>query len=261
MRYFHTIFFIFLISIKLFGFLNDNIKKFLIIIIILNIIFSIFRIYKLEKRLKKVREDFIKGKYSRSTFDKNTPEKIKEILKESINNIQEKFYKVTSLQIKNSIPRERIFCSELYHQLRLECESYKFGVNFDISPKLLKDQSMGYNEMTNIPDFLFHKEGIDSNFCVLEVETQLDKEKIQKDFETLSSFLNGKNKLPPYKNGIFLIFGYSFEEFIILAKKMSLNNYREDIIIMCKKSNKDELIEKSLRDVNYIIKKTNNSVF
>ena len=39
MKYFHTIFFIFLISVKIFGFLNDNIRMFLTIIIILNIIF------------------------------------------------------------------------------------------------------------------------------------------------------------------------------------------------------------------------------
>ena len=257
MRYFHTIFFIFLISVKIFGFLNDNIRLFLTIIIILNIIFSIFRIYKLDKRLEKVKKDFIKGKYCRNIFPfhENTPEKIKEILKESINNIEEKFYKVTSSQIENSVPRERIFCYELYHQLRLECQTYKFGVRFDISPELVKGKSMGYSEITNIPDFLFHREGTDVNFCILEVKAQLNKEKIKKDFETLSSFLNGKTKLLPYKIGIFLIFGYSFEEFIVLAKKMSLEKYNNDIIVMCKKSNKDGLIEKTLRDVNYIIRK------
>ena len=212
--------------------------------------------YILDKRLEKVKKDFIKGKYCRNIFPfhENTPEKIKEILKESINNIEEKFYKVTSSQIENSVPRERIFCYELYHQLRLECQTYKFGVRFDISPELVKGKSMGYSEITNIPDFLFHREGTDLNFCILEVKAQLDKEKIKKDFETLSSFLNGKSKLLPYKIGIFLIFGYSFEEFVILIKKMSLDNYRSDIIIMCKKSNKDELIEKTLGDVVYMIK-------
>ena len=256
MKYFHTIFFIFLISVKIFGFLNDNIRMFLTIIIILNIIFSIFRIYKLDKRLEKVKKDFIKGKYSRNIFPfhENTPEKIKEILKESINNIEEKFYKVTSSQIENSVPRERIFCYELYHQLRLECQSYKFGVRFDISPELVKGRAMGYSEINNIPDFLFHKEGTNINFCILEVKAQLKKDEIKKDFETLTIFLNGKIKLLPYKIGIFLIFGYPFEEFVILIKKMSLDNYRSDIIIMCKKSNKDELIEKTLGDVVYMIK-------
>ena len=36
---------------------------------------------------------------------------------------------------------------------------------------------------------------------------------------------------------------------------MSLEKYNNDIIVMCKKSNKDGLIEKTLRDVNYIIRK------
>lgn len=113
---------------------------------------------------------------------------------------------------------------------------------------------MGYSEINNIPDFLFHKEGTNINFCILEVKAQLKKDEIKKDFETLTIFLNGKIKLLPYKIGIFLIFGYSFEEFVILIKKMSLDNYRSDIIIMCKKSNKDELIEKTLGDVVYMIK-------
>ena len=65
--------------------------------------------------------------------DKRIENEILKNIKEAIEKIESKFYKIISANGKERI-RERVFCYELYHQLRL----IDFDCNFDIHSELDK---------------------------------------------------------------------------------------------------------------------------
>lgn len=174
-----------------------------------------------------------KKKYEDNTIES----KILKNIKGTIDKIEKKFYNIISVNGRERI-RERVFCYELYHQLRL----IKFDCKFDIHGELDKS---GFYDVNVTPDFLFHKQGSDDNYCIMEVKGELDSNGICKDFKTLSKFLGEQKEIKVYKLAIFLLFNQSLEAFINFLKRnrkvTNLDKYSEKIIILCKKDKNSEI--------------------
>ena len=105
------------------------------------------------------------------------------------------------------IYRERVYCYELYHQLRCilgESSPYKLNGEVDKDGHPIIKKALGAKK----PDFIVHVPGgMDKNLVVVEVKsvTRAKKgfSKLKKDLETLEGFLDKAN----YKNAIMLIYG------------------------------------------------------
>lgn len=184
-------------------------------------------------------------------------EEILKNIKKAINNVEESFYNIISANSNKGV-RERVFCYELYHQLRMLSSTYKFDIHAELDKR-------GFYEIDNTPDFLFHKQGTHKNHCVMEVKGRKNCEGIIKDFQTLTSFLNGKGELKPYKLAIFFIFNHSYNELVdclkekktllkqleicLKKKEISLNEYLDKVIILCKKDINSEIEESTLKEI------------
>ncbi|MCK5122788.1 MAG: hypothetical protein KAQ87_01400 [Candidatus Pacebacteria bacterium] len=100
--------------------------------------------------------------------------------------------------------RERVYCYELYHQLRCVLgESFPYKLNGEVD-KAGHAIVLGKKK----PDFIVHVPGeMDKNLVVVEVKlaTAIKDEfkKLREDLEKLKRFLNEAN----YKNAIMLIYG------------------------------------------------------
>jgi len=109
--------------------------------------------------------------------------------------------------------RERVYCYELYHQMRL-----KWTLPFVLSGEVDKKGHpiiSGLNMGLPIPDFLVHQPGdMAGNHAVIEVKSQSGvKGGAQKDFATLSNFRSKAN----YDRAIFLVYGMDVSNDIIEA--------------------------------------------
>ncbi|WP_299680568.1 hypothetical protein [uncultured Roseobacter sp.] len=101
--------------------------------------------------------------------------------------------------------RERVYCYELYHQMRsrwpLETE-YRLNGEIDkrTHPVLADARGVG-----SIPDFLVHVPGdMDYNYAIIEVKrSEANRSEIRNDFIKLNSFLTRGR----YQRAVFLIFG------------------------------------------------------
>lgn len=99
--------------------------------------------------------------------------------------------------------RERVYCYELYHQMRLRWPTNgEYVLNGEIDkgahPILMK---LGKYPK---PDFLVHTPGkMDCNYAIIEVKHSTAKDGIQKDLKNLDLFVR---KLR-YKRAIYLFFG------------------------------------------------------
>ena len=169
--------------------------------------------------------------------DKTIESEILKNIKEAIEKIEKKFYNIISVNCGERI-RERVFCYELYHQLRL----IKFDCKFDIHGELDKS---GFYDVDVIPDFLFHKQGTDENYCIMEVKGEIRSNGICKDFNTRSKFLVEQKEIKAYRLAIFLLFNHSLEVFISFLKRnrkvIDLDKYSEKIVILCKKDKNSEI--------------------
>ncbi|PZM77482.1 MAG: methionyl-tRNA formyltransferase-like protein [Candidatus Melainabacteria bacterium] len=99
--------------------------------------------------------------------------------------------------------RERVYCYELYHQLRRQWEddeSFTLHGEMDkAGHRYFKDTSAPK------PDFIIHEPGFQNNHAVIEVKsTDSLKKGIQKDFGTLQTFLQ-----LGYQRAIYLVYGSS----------------------------------------------------
>ena len=102
------------------------------------------------------------------------------------------------------IPRERIYCYELYHQMRLRWPIRSpYILNGELDKRahpILRD--LGIDNVT--PDFLVHTPGsMDGNFAVIEVKNTISPRGVQKDLDTLDRFVRKAG----YKRAIYLLYG------------------------------------------------------
>lgn len=121
-------------------------------------------------------------------------------VKHGLSGVAQQYYRLQTTYKPNGIVRERVFCYELYHQIRLYTQAtndrlYLHG-EIDKRGHVLFEETDRKN-----PDFVFHMPGsMDGNTMVIEVKGAFrSKNSITKDFETLSSFIS-KYK---YEYGVF----------------------------------------------------------
>ncbi len=101
--------------------------------------------------------------------------------------------------------RERVYCYELYHQLRLSWDDYggySLGGEVDKTHHpIMRDPGLERAK----PDLLVHKPGdMDGNLVVIEVKPVVAKKTgIEKDLRTLAAFLHHGR----YHKAIYLVYG------------------------------------------------------
>jgi len=168
-------------------------------------------------------------------------------IKDAINKIDSSYFNLKTTY--SSIIRERVFCYELYHQIRniMEEKNKLFMIHGEPDKRGHKKFDV---EGRRNPDFIFHTpSSMNYNLIVLEVKGKYSTRDVCKDLDTLNIFTTKYN----YKKGVFLIYNYSLDQLrrnIINQKqefqKFSTNN---NIIILCKKSSSDELEESTLKEM------------
>jgi len=126
------------------------------------------------------------------------------VLEKATANLSVGYFRV-QLDGGDPVYRERVYCYELYHQLRcLWPKETFFVLNGELDKKahpILKKLGADYAK----PDFLVHTPGsMDGNHAIIEVKSTSAKGKgIRKDLRTLTLFLTKVG----YERGIYLIFG------------------------------------------------------
>jgi len=109
----------------------------------------------------------------------------------------------------DNVYRERVYCYELYHQLRIlwpvETDFYLNGELDKSAHPILRELGADYAK----PDLLIHRPGhMSGNHAIIEVKSSMAQGAgIAKDLNTLALF---KSKVG-YKRAIYLLFGHEAE--------------------------------------------------
>jgi len=102
--------------------------------------------------------------------------------------------------------RERVYCYELYHQMR-QLWPPKHECRFLLSGEVDKSGHMLLQELGadgTKPDLLVHRPGyMEDNFAIIEVKHSIALEGVRKDLKTLDLFM----RKVEYKRAIYLIYG------------------------------------------------------
>jgi len=123
-------------------------------------------------------------------------------LRKAIKNMDAHYFQLPVAGSDEPIYRERVYCYELYHQLRCALgDDFPYKLHGEVDkvghPIIRKAKK---------PDFIVHKPGNMSNLVVIEVKPVTVKDRIQKlrdDFKTLKWFIDNAN----YYRAIMLIYG------------------------------------------------------
>ncbi len=123
--------------------------------------------------------------------------------------VTQNYFKLETTYEPSGIVRERVFCYELYHQLRLVLgDNHKLTLNGEIDKRGHRD--FREEDMKN-PDFVFHIPGQhEGNTVIFEVKGNLDTDGIIKDFETMTTFVSNYK----YKAGVFLLYNHTLSELL-----------------------------------------------
>jgi hypothetical protein len=134
--------------------------------------------------------------------------------------------------------RERVFCYELYHQIKTTQE--KNNENYKLEKWTLNGEpdKSGHNCIKNSPkpDFIFHTPGTDDNLAVIEVKGYEDNEKpdengLRNDFDKLETFVQKYG----YQCGIMLIYNSSIEKVISVIQNIIQTSGLKDKQDICNK--------------------------
>lgn len=109
-----------------------------------------------------------------------------------------------SIQGAEPVFRERVYCYELYHQMRM---NWPTGTEFLLTGEIDKRAHPILRELgadRTIPDLLVHIPGnMKGNHAIIEVKCSTDKRGIRKDINTLNLFVQKVG----YERAIYLIYG------------------------------------------------------
>lgn len=166
-----------------------------------------------------------------------------QLISDSLENIGDEYYRLTTTYNPFGIVRERVFCYELYHQMRL-IQSQRGLTDIRIHGEIDKNGYFEFDgDAQKNPDFVFHVPGMmKGNAIVVEVKGKLEgsyQGGICKDIETLSKFTNNKHY---YRLGLLIIYNYTYDEFLdktgkSLKDRLQFSKFSTDkIMILCKKS-------------------------
>ncbi len=142
-------------------------------------------------------------------------EEIVSLICDSMGKVGKAYINVSVYNEPTSIRRERIYCYELYHQMRKEYDKRirrsslwkKLCINAEADKSGIRNYALGIN-----PDFIIHQQGtIALNVCTVEVKVRMNSSAgIKKDFESISDMMHKLN----YQTGVFVLVGSSLDEFI-----------------------------------------------
>ena len=123
-----------------------------------------------------------------------------QLIRGSLDNVGDEYYRLTTTYKPLGIVRERVFCYELYHQMRL-IQSQRGLTDIQIHGEIDKSGHVAFDsDARKNPDFVFHVPGMmKGNAIVVEVKGKLERNypgEVYKDIETLSKFTNKKTLLP-----------------------------------------------------------------
>lgn len=97
--------------------------------------------------------------------------------------------------------RERVYCYELYHQMRMRWPDGLYRLNGEVDKNAHPYFQEGGQPK---PDFIVHRPGTGENYAVIEVKScRAVLKDIRKDLGTLSVFRNQAG----YRRAIYLIYG------------------------------------------------------
>ena len=136
--------------------------------------------------------------------DKVYWDQFKDSLCRSIKNIESRYFQVIRYE---GLPtwRERVYCYELYHQLRNYLpKGFPYTLHGEIDKRGQEIICKEFEKKPN-PDFVVHQPGTKENLVIMEVKSSggISEDKIRKDMEKLKTFID----IPiGYKNGIFLVY-------------------------------------------------------
>lgn len=107
--------------------------------------------------------------------------------------------------------RERVYCYELYHQMRAivdhDRQLFDFSTKFKLYGEYDKRDYPEDHIKNKIPDFIIHYPGInEKNLAIIEVKPLKKGVGLKKDLETIKAFI-GSQKLH-YSWGIMYVYGY-----------------------------------------------------
>jgi hypothetical protein len=130
---------------------------------------------------------------------------IEQILRDATSKIEDNYFQLPIDGLEDPIYRERVYCYELYHQLRLiwpQDENYELSGEIDKSGHPL----IRGNNLDNVkPDLLVHIPGeMRGNHTIIEIKPiTASLNGIAKDLSTLTAF----RKYAGYEKGIYLFYG------------------------------------------------------
>jgi hypothetical protein len=107
--------------------------------------------------------------------------------------------------------RERVYCYELYHQIRKLNEQHidERADAYELSAEIAKSGLDAVIEGgQHVPDFVWHVPGSHQNAVVMEIKraSRLELDDLCKDLQTLDAFLNAPDR--SYACGILLVYGH-----------------------------------------------------
>ncbi len=191
-----------------------------------------------------------------SGMDNNKVKKYLELIVEAIDQVEEEYFNLTTTYMPNGIVRERVFCYELYHQLRCLQEKNNL-TNFSLHGEPDKRGHSDFREQDRKnPDFIFHIPGtMEGNAVIVEVKGRADghyEEECENDIETIYSFVSKYS----YKLGVFILYNHDMQKFKeLLATKFKHSNMFEDVqvfkkmYIICKKDSSSATEIENLYDI------------
>ena len=136
--------------------------------------------------------------------------------------IDEKYFRLRFASSKELLLRERVYCYELYHQLRiiLENRRFRYTLHGEVDKRCHEIIRKGY-----IPDFIVHIPGEMENLVVIEVKPLRNRIKLKYDINKLKYFIDKAE----YYRGIMLVFGSADEDNQRIEKiKNRIKRYIQD---------------------------------
>ena len=129
--------------------------------------------------------------------------KFNEALQCATKSMNHYYFKIAMANLRKYRFRERIYCYELYHQLRLtlRCFPYTLHGEMDKIGNPFIHREIGALK----PDFILHEPGtIENNLVVMEVKplNNTNKPQLKKDLDTLTKFID-----LGYYRAVHLIYG------------------------------------------------------
>lgn len=143
---------------------------------------------------------------------------------DAMRNVSKEFFEIEIAEDVKEKRRERVYCYELYHQIR-SLQEKKHLKDFTVNAEIDKRGHSIITENFN-PDIVIHQQGDMVNYIVVEVKVTLNAEGIAKDFNTIITMLE-KYK---YQYGIFILTGSSLERFKKIFKENVFNRLEKNQI-------------------------------